>query len=305
MKKVLKKAISAIAALTVCCASTFSMATAYADSEPETGDEFTIGSLTYCVMTYDEVQVSRCDTSAVEISIPASVPYSGRDFMVTNIKAEAFNSCYDLESVTIADGMQNISDSAFTSCIGLKSIEIPESVVSLGWYTFSGCKNLEEINLPSGVSVLGDWLFRSCESLTDIVLEDNISIISQYAFEGCNGLKSITIKNPKCQIYDESSTITNGFDDNFDEYFSGVICGYKDSTAQEYAEKYGRKFAVIGSGDINCDGEITISDVVLFQQALANETIDEALAASVLDVNHDGKFDVFDLILIKRMVVNA
>jgi hypothetical protein len=59
-------------------------------------------------------------------------------------------------------------------------------------------------------------------------------------------LNSITILNPDCEIYDGADTICNviGHDDEF-KYsysFTGTICGFKDSTAQAYAEKYGRNF---------------------------------------------------------------
>lgn len=58
-------------------------------------------------------------------------------------------------------------------------------------------------------------------------------------------------------------------------------------------------------GDANGDGTTTIADIVLIQKALVKPNIDTKLTMAVVDMNNDGKFNVFDLIIIKRMVLNA
>ena len=58
----------------------------------------------------------------------------------------------------------------------------------------------------------------------------------------------MTIINPECVIYDSASTISNKKDYFTSEYeFTGTIYGYTGSTAQAYAEKYGRAFAALDS----------------------------------------------------------
>lgn len=100
---------------------------------------------------------------------------------------------------------------------------------------------------------------------------------------------AITIENSECEIYDDYNTI-------FDY---AVICGYKNSTAQSYAENYLRKYSVIGSGDANSDGVTTVADLVHIQMGLVNNSV----SISVIDINGDGRFNVFDVILIRRMII--
>ena len=59
--------------------------------------------------------------------------------------------------------------------------------------------------------------------------------IGYSAFEGCSRLKTITFNNPNCTVYDSEYVIPD----------HTVIRGYENSTAQAYAEKYGRKFEII------------------------------------------------------------
>ena len=224
-------------------------------------------------------------SSLENITIPDSV---------TSIGDYAFSGCSSLESITIPDSVISIGDRVFCECESIRSITIPDSVTSIEHEAFIGCSSLESIIIPDSVTSIGYWAFNGCLSLTSITIPNSVTSIGDRAFAYCSSLESVTIYNPDCEINDGSSTLSD----------CGVICGYKDSTAQAYAEKYDKKFAVIGSGDINCDGETTVADIVLIQQSLAGKEIDETLAASVLDMNNDGKFNVFDLIIVKRMLLS-
>jgi len=128
------------------------------------------------------------------------------------------------------------------------------------------------------------------------------------AFNECTNLESITIKNPACEIYnpyDSGYTISN----DYNPCFNGTIYGYENSTAQAYAEKYGYAFALIDntseiiSGDVNNDNVVSISDIVIIQKCLVNAKDFEKPDISVLDVNKGGKFNVFDLVIVKRMLL--
>lgn len=62
-----------------------------------------------------------------------------------------------------------------------------------------------------------------------------VTSIGYMAFSGCDSLKSINIMNKNCDIYDIDFTISD----------TATIYVYKNSTAQKYAEKYGRKFVAL------------------------------------------------------------
>lgn len=55
------------------------------------------------------------------------------------------------------------------------------------------------------------------------------------------------------------------------------------------------------SGDVNEDGKVSIADAVALQNALLQKTYSDS---SNLDVNYDGHFDSFDLVIMRNLVLN-
>lgn len=75
------------------------------------------------------------------------------------------------------------------------------------------------------------------ESAIEVVIPPEIEglpviSIGTSAFFDCSGLTSITILNPECKIDDSKYTISE----------TATIYGYENSTAQTYAERYGKSF---------------------------------------------------------------
>ena len=60
-----------------------------------------------------------------------------------------------------------------------------------------------------------------------------------------------------------------------------------------------------GIGDINIDNDITISDVVLLQKYLVAKDFFNKAECKLADMNSDGKVNVFDLIILKRKILNS
>ena len=59
------------------------------------------------------------------------------------------------------------------------------------------------------------------------------------------------------------------------------------------------------TGDVNADGKFTVSDVVLLQKwllAVPNVTLPNWKAADLCD---DGRLDVFDLCMMKHLLLNS
>ncbi len=195
-------------------------------------------------------------TSLRSVSIPNSV---------TSIGDFAFEECVNLRSIKIPDSVTSIGSSAFSHCTSLESANIPDSVKTIKQDTFAKCESLESIIIPSSVTSIDRYAFANCLSLTSITIPESVKSIDEAAFSNCTHLTSVTILNSSCEIFDDSLTICSG--ENYEEYkfipfYNGTIFGYADSTAQEYAEKYGYKFEPISEDITSGTSQPTTSSTV-------------------------------------------
>ena len=127
------------------------------------------------------------------ITIPSTVNYNGESYTVTSIGDSAFQSTYDLTSITIPDCVTSIGENALYGCKSLTSINIPEGVTSIDDWAFWGCSGLTSITIPKGVTSIGNGAFGWCSGLTSITIPKGVTSIGYSAFLGCSGLTSITI----------------------------------------------------------------------------------------------------------------
>ena len=115
-------------------------------------------------------------------------------------------------------------------------------------------------------------MFEGCTNLKSVTYPSGVKFISWKQFDGQNdlepaGIEKVVILSTDCDIVDDAETFPEPV----------VIYGYTSSTAQAYAEKYGRQFVSIGeapikpaSGDANGDGLINVADAVAILQYVAN-----------------------------------
>ena len=102
---------------------------------------------------------------------------------VTSIGNNAFDSYYNLISITIPNNVTSIGSGAFHYCSGLTSVIIPNSVISIGSGAFNGCRNLTSVEIPNSVTSIGNGAFSGCSSLASITIgcETPLSI-DKYTF---------------------------------------------------------------------------------------------------------------------------
>ena len=118
----------------------------------------------------------------------------------------------------------------------IKRIRAPKEVKNVGDYAFYDCVNLE---YAFCATIIGEHAYENCKNITNYYLYEEPIEIKDYAFYGCDKLNRVTIHNSSCVIavsefvFPENST----------------IFGYAGSTAQAYAEKYGREFVDITSDE--------------------------------------------------------
>lgn len=108
------------------------------------------------------VQDQTTDKSAyagfIDITIPASVTYNNYTYPVTTIGTSAFESCTNLQSVTLPNSITTINTDAFYYCTKLGSVNLPEGLTTIGLRAFYSC-NLDTIIVPSTVTSMGNKAF--------------------------------------------------------------------------------------------------------------------------------------------------
>lgn len=159
---------------------------------------------------------------------------------IESIGVNAFRYTDSPENVIIPNSVKYIQMYAFYGCNNLKKLRISGSVEFIGVNAFRDCYNLQMVEIAEGATDIG--AFENCKNLTNIVIPKSVITFAADAFSGCDNLKSITILNKDLKY-------SNG-DDNYWGMYDGlpkitVIYGYKNSTAQRYAEEYNRTFIAI------------------------------------------------------------
>lgn len=197
----------------------------------------------------------------------AKVIYMEDGIKVINSQAFHGSICKiykSLENVIMPNSVIEIKRMAFYYCKYLKSIKLSENLTSIKNRVFDSCDNLMDITIPNSVTEIGMGAFSDCSNISEIIIPQSVTEIKLQAFANCEKLERIIFQNPECKIYDCEDTICNGYtykndpdntvdsschefiiDNNRIPYFTGIICGYENSTAQEYAEKYNRTFVAI------------------------------------------------------------
>lgn len=272
----IRQKIASILTAMVCSASIFAGAHSFAVNASNTLD-----CLSYNIIDSDDdgvkdyVCISDCDTSVTELEIPEEID----GLPVTEIGMYAFSACVSLKSVTISDSVTKIHWGAFRGCTALSSVTIGNNVTFIDVNAFSGCSSIENIVLPESVTTLRAGAF--C----------------------CENLKSISIKNPECQISIDTAAVLNGSDDTDTPYYSGVIYGCENSTAQTYAERFGFKFELLNEaiqGDISGNGKIDLYDAIEICKSIIGMRTFTDEEKVIADYDGNGVVDLYDAIGIAK-----
>ncbi len=130
-----------------------------------------------------------------DISIPDTITYSSKNYIVTSIGESAFSSDTRLTSITIGNNISTIGYCAFGNCKGLTSVTIPNNVTSIGKWAFRDCTNLTSVTIGNSVTSIGSGAFLGCTGLASISIPNSVTSIRSSAFSGCTGLAAIVLSN--------------------------------------------------------------------------------------------------------------
>ena len=122
--------------------------------------DFMVDGIAYNIINGSEVEVTSKSPYMYsgDISIPSSVQYGGKSYVVTTIGDSAFYSCFDLTSIVLPNSVTTIEDRAFVGC-KFTSFTIPNSVTSIGEYALNFYYNLVSLNIPSDLDISNSGLF--------------------------------------------------------------------------------------------------------------------------------------------------
>lgn len=106
----------------------------------------------------------------------------------------------EIIAINITDGITNIGDYAFDSCLNLEKVSLPNSVKTIGKYSFRNCTQLENISIPNSVNLIKEGAFDACIGLSSVEIPNSVNTIGMNAFCNCTNLNTLFIPNSVTDI---------------------------------------------------------------------------------------------------------
>ena len=182
---------------------------------------------------------------------------------VSSIGSYAFSGCTNLTDISITNDIATVYESSFDNTAyfndesnwenGILYIDnhlitgkadlingvIKSGTVRIANSAFADNTSLTRITIPKTVEIIGTSAFSNCTGLTSAVIPTSVEQIESSAFTGCTSLGQVSVYNKDCVI-SNSSTV-------FPE--TTILCGYLNSTTQEYATNFSRTFVSLHEHD--------------------------------------------------------
>lgn len=134
------------------------------------------------------------DKTVSSVYLYDTVMYGDRLYSVSGILRNAFSNT-QLESVSMAEGIQSVGPYAFFRCTSLKEVSFGGALNSIGDGAFSECVSLTEIVIADSLNSISDYAFSDCTSLTSVTVGSGSYSISQSAFLRCSSLHQVYVSN--------------------------------------------------------------------------------------------------------------
>lgn len=134
------------------------------------------------LITIQKTAFAYCEALS-SINFPPNLTYIGDEAFIWT----------KLSKVEIPSGITEIRDNAFSSCYSLKTVVLPDGIKKIGKFAFTDCEQLKNINFPDGLTEIGYAAFRSCYELYKVILPNSLITIDEEAFAYINGMKYIYI----------------------------------------------------------------------------------------------------------------
>lgn len=222
--------------------------------------------------------------------------FSGR--MVSEVYDYAFENNTALTALDFSQNggwLKNLGVKCFAECTSLTgTLNLPSSIRKLGLGAFQGCTGLSSLTINIGVRDIPRQCFNRCTGLQTVYLPSDLETIDDLAFGSCDYLDKVYI--PRSVSYISSSAFARSYP---------TLCVYYKSYAHQYAIDNNIRYTLLDGvklGDVDGDGDITITDATAIQRYLAElETLD-AIHLYAADANEDKEVDIADATAIQMSV---
>lgn len=206
----------------------------------------------------------------------------------------------DDTSFTVPDGVEEIGERAFAISPSLEEIVFPDSLRTIDKYALY-TENLKNLTIPASAVIHDPVIYdRHLDSIT-LLREDITDPYSDtdqpFEYDGLYNVLGapvpwtppLIMDNAPTRLYVPASVIDIYRKLVEDKNYYAVCIPLELKLLPD--QKY---------GDINCDNEINIADAVTLQNFILGTGDGCAHGA---DLNNDGVLDIFDLITLKKLII--
>ena len=130
--------------------------------------------------------------------------------------------------------------------LGCKTVIIGNGVEGIETSGMSYKRELEYVYLPESIKYIENYAFQYDAKLKEITIPSKVPKIENHTFDNCPELTTMTIKNPNIELAKKGMPVN-----------LKTIYGFRNSTAQQYAEENGIEFISI---DIEKEEETTTTE---------------------------------------------
>ena len=143
---------------------------------------------------------------------------------------------YQINKVTIENGVKTMCNYAFHNCTCSTEINIPNSVTSIGRSAFESTE-FPSITIPNSVTSIGDSAFEDCRELTSITIPNSVTSFGSSLFFWCKKLNndSLVLIEYAYQDSDPNNIDTNNV--LLNEKYHAVLGYGIESGSYEYNDK--------------------------------------------------------------------
>ena len=152
------------------------------------------GYMTFRLVENDATLIDFSQKPPKEIIIPGSFIYSGKEYTVTAIGNNTFNSLDWIESVSVPGSVTTIGRGAFQQCSKLKKVILHEGLKTIESDCFAYCSALESIKLPSTLEQIGRSAFTR-SGLKSLEIPESVTKLGSNITLDCKNLTSLSVKS--------------------------------------------------------------------------------------------------------------